>query len=256
MAHELKLADGVILQAIDESENKDGFNTSYTFCGTRTQCQQQRLIERGYGAKSLALRPRGDGNWELVSTYPTNQEIGNGDGEQPSETHELDVSMSQQDVYLNPKFVAALSESLRQTVRDYVEKYKRGEFETWTAALAALNSATSSNATAASYFSLFALGGVDSFIFYRAVYSKTVTGATPRQVRASFTGNNKLWTTAQVLTQENLPNDWWFSLAGVHTYWHKSMPRVSTNIGKSSKTQINYQYIGSDEASTLLYDNY
>ena len=256
MAHELKIADGVVLQTIDESENKDGFNTSYTYCGTRDQCKQQRILARGDGAKSITMRPRGDGNWELACTYSTNKEEGNGDGEQPSETHELEVSMSQQDAYLNPKFVAALSESLRQTVRDYVEKYKRGEFQTWSQALSNLNTATGGSAAAWDYFNLFALAGVDSFIFYRAVYSKTLTSATPRQVQASFNGVNKLWSTAQVYAEENLPNDWWFSLSGIHTYWHKSMPRVSTNIGKSSKTQINYQYIGSDEASTLLYNNY
>jgi len=256
MSHELAITPGVVLKSIDESEDKSGFRTSYTFIGTRLQCNQQRSIVRDKGARQIQLRPTQDGNWELVATFPNESENGNGDAEQPTQTHELDVQMAQQDVYTNPKFKSALSDSLRQTVHDYANKYKRGEFPSWVTALSAIGSATGGDATALSYFSLIALTGVEHWIFYKAVYSRTITAATPRQVQASFEGVNKLWTSDKVIAFENVPSDWWFKLSDIHPFWHKSMPKVATNIGRSAKTQISYQYIGSDEASALLYKNH
>lgn len=261
MAHELKTADVAILSSVDQNEDKSGFRTSYTYTGTRQQCEQQRLLERTRGAKQLQLRPKGDGNWELVTTYPVDAEDGgNGDSEQPSETHELEVSMAQQDVWTNTKLNAALLEANIYKLKALVDRYKNGDpaMKTPEKAYIAVYTEIGTGAQgdlAVDYFEQIALKGVDHWIFYRQVYSKTITVATPRQVQASFEGVQKIWTTAQLLAWERLPSDWWFQLP-TDTKWHKSMPRISTNIGKSAKTQINYQYIGSDEASTLLYDNY
>lgn len=267
MGRELRIAAGVVLKSIDQDEDKkNGFRTSYTFTGTRTECEQQRLLERSRGATSLSLKPNGDGNWELVTTYPTDAENGDGAADQPTDTHDLDSSMAQQDVFTNPKLCSApavggLSEANRITLKHYVDQYKRGDFKTTIEAKTALMADTindgapniaAARARMVAYFELIALKGVDHWIFYRSIYSRIITSATPRQVQASFEGAQKLWTTAQLLAWENLPNEWWFQLPP-GTVWHKSVPKVSTNIGKDRKTQIQYQYIGSDEASPMLY---
>ena len=269
MGTELRIAAGVVLASIDQIEDDKGFRTSYKFTGTRAECEQQRILERTRGAKTLQLRPAGDGNWELVTTYPNDSENGDGSADEPTDTHDLDVSMAQQDVFTNPKLNRApadggLSETNVQALKFVVDRYKRGDFSTVSEAEAAMSDATVNDgapdiATARTrtlaYFRLIALKGVDHWIFYRANYSRTITSATPRQVQASFEGVQKLWTTAQLLAWEQLPSEWWFQLPSA-TVWHKSVPKVVTNIGRSLKTQIQYQYIGSDEASTRLYDNY
>ena len=257
MGHELRISAGVVLNSVEQSEDKNGFRTSYRFSGTRVQCEAQRFLERARGAKQIQIISKGDGNWELVSTYPTDAENGNGDADQPTDTHELDVSMVQQDVWTNPKLKATLSENNQRILSDFVKRYKGEKFGSVDEADdAVFNAAEAPQQTATrNYFRLIALEGVDHWIFYRSVYSRTITLATPRQVQASFEGVQKIWTTAQLTAYENLPNDWYFQLP-TGTRWHKSMPKVTTNFGRSSKTQITYQYIGSNEASLLLYDNH
>lgn len=257
MGQDLIITPGATLERVEQSEGKDGFRTNLVYSGSRTDCENQRIIERTRGAKALQLAPRGDGFWELTATYPYDtNENGGSPLDPPVDTHELDVQMSQQDVYVNPKLVAALSATSRALLQSLVDRYKRGEWKTPSAAEAAVNSATGSDATILSYFKLIAFEQVDHWIFYRVVYSRIITAASPWQVQASFTGVNMLWSTGQILSWENVPSDWWFNLNGVATAWHKSMPRVQTNIGAAAKTQISYQYIGSNEASTLLYNNF
>lgn len=260
MGHELAINTGAILQSVDQDEDsKQGFRTSYTYIGTRVQCENQRFHERARGSRNLSIKPKGDGNWELISTYPYNAEAGGGnDVDAPVDTHELDVSTVQLDGFVNPIFQAAVSSDNRTKLQDHIERWKRGSaknggFDTWTAALASLNAATSSHTATAEYFELMALKKIAEYVTYRCVYSRTLTLATSNQVQASFYGVNKIWTTAQILAWEAVPNSWWFNLADVGTDWIKTMPKVSTNIGLSSKTQIAYQYIASAEATPLYY---
>lgn len=247
---------GITLESVDQQEDaKTGWRTTYTYSGNGDELRSLRNLERARGAKMLQMRSRGDGNWELNVTYPWDAENGTGDGEIPTDTHELETSIAQQDVFLNPKLIAATTSLQRQILQNLVQRYKRGELGTASEAISKVNLETGSDATSLAYFKLIAFDQVDHWMFYRSVYQRTISLATPRQVQASFEGTQKLWTTAQVLAWESLPNDWWFTLPPTYK-WHKSEPQVTTNIGKGSKTQIMYRYIASADASTLLYDAY
>lgn len=256
--HRLIIAPGATLEQVEQNEDKSGVRTIYTFSGSKVNCEAQRIQSRTAGAKTINLRSRGDGNYELICTHPFDAEDGgNGDAEVPTDTHELESVSAQQDVFLNPKLIAALTETNRHILKQHVDKFKRGDFDTVDAADDAVWNAAEAPQQAATqnYFRLIAFTGVEHWMFYRSVYSRTITSATPRQVQASFQGTQKIWTTAQLLAQEGLPNDWWFQLPTDYK-WHKSEPTVGTQIGKGSKTQITYKYIASSEVSELLYDNY
>ena len=95
--------------------------------------------------------------------------------------------------------------------------------------------------------------GVTSFLEYNSVFRRTVTAATPSAVTANFEGSNKIWTTAEVISWESIPNDGWFVLpAGVQ--WHKDTPRVLSAFGQ--KTQLVYSYTQVRSATRLLYEAY
>lgn len=271
--HRLIITPGSVLESVQQQEDsKTGFRTIYTFTGSESVIDAQRIVSRLAGAKTIDKSSSGDGNYKLVCTFPFDAEDnGNGDAEVPTDTHELESSMAQQDVFLNPKLCrtppdgdAGVSQTNRHILKAHVDKYKHGAFDTVEAAEKAILDAvvndgllTVSHAAmklrVLAYFREIALHGVEHWVFYRTVYSRTITSATPRQVQASFYGSQKLITTAQLLALENVPSDWWFTLPPNYV-WHKSEPTVRTDIGRGRKTQITYRYIASQEASAMLYD--
>ena len=94
--------------------------------------------------------------------------------------------------------------------------------------------------------------GVTSFLEYNSVFRRTITAGDPSAVVAVFTGAGKIWTTAEVVTFEAIPNDGWFILPTAQ--WHKDTPRVLSVYGQ--KTQITYCYTEIKTASGLLYEAY
>lgn len=258
MSERLIATPGPILESIEETQDDKGSRTTYVYTGTEAEVKSQRILERQRGAKFLQIKPAGGGKWELNASFPFTVEEGNGDAEVPTDTHELETTMAQQDIFLCPKLIAKISdEADRHLLLDLVKRYKQSDpaFNTVTKALAQVGAETGGNEDMLDYFKLIALKGVEHWIFYRSVYSRTITSATPRQVQASFEGSQKIWTTAQLQAWEGLPTDWWFQLPP-NAKWHKSPPTVTTNIGRGRKTQINYKYLASDEISPLVYDNY
>lgn len=257
MTERLIIAPGGALEQSVEigTDTRAGNTTAYRFIGSRTECIAQRIVEQSQGASQTRLRPVGDGNWELTSNYSFDAESGSVAAEPPTDTHELSASMAQQDVWTNPKLRAGLNASDRQSLKFWVDNYKRGKYESvLDVETLILTAGLSAPALAVQYFELICLEGVDHWIFYRSSYTRTITAATPSQVKASGVGAQKLWTTAQLTVQEGLPADWFFTLPST-TVWHKSEPEVTTNLGRTNKTQIKYTYIASNEASPLLYDS-
>lgn len=96
-----------------------------------------------------------------------------------------------------------------------------------------------------------ALRGVTSFIEYATVFRRTVTAGTPQAVTANFTGAGKIWTSAEVIAFEGIPNDGWFTLPP-DSQWHKDKPRVLSVYGQ--KTQLTYSYAEIVTASALFYE--
>jgi hypothetical protein len=97
-----------------------------------------------------------------------------------------------------------------------------------------------------------AFRGVTSFIEYSHVFRRTVTAGDPSAVRANYEGAGKIWTTAEVNTWEQIPNDGWFALPV--SQWHKDKPSCTKAYGQ--KTQITYSYTEITTASALLYEAY
>lgn len=92
--------------------------------------------------------------------------------------------------------------------------------------------------------------GVTGFIEYNTVFRRTVTAGSPAAVTANFTGAGKIWTTAEVISFEGIPNDGWFVLPP-GSQWHKDKPRVLSVYGQ--KTQLTYSYTEIATASALFY---
>jgi hypothetical protein len=102
-------------------------------------------------------------------------------------------------------------------------------------------------------FAAVALAGIEDYISYTNVYRRTLTAASPQQVRASYEGVGKIWTTAEVQAWENIDPTGWFVLdAGKQ--WLKSKPQVIGIAGQ--KTQIVYTYTECEIAFGLVYDAY
>lgn len=104
-----------------------------------------------------------------------------------------------------------------------------------------------------SAFQLFynlAYRGVTGFLEYNSVFRRTVTAGSPFAVRANMTGAGRIWTTAEVIAFEGIPNDGWFDLP-VGSQWHKDKPRILSVYGQ--KTQLTYSYTEVVTASALFY---
>src|SRR5262249_17937803 len=145
--------------------------------------------------------------------------------EAPS-THELEVNVIQSSVWRSTVALKYLTSSQISIVRRYVDDYKSGLFQptaTQTAlqvlapqlqdeigkdaaAHGVVTGLTSGKAQADAllFFDLGAYYGQEDFNEYTNVYRRTMTAATPDQVRASFEGFGKIWTTKEVQLAENI----------------------------------------------------
>jgi hypothetical protein len=86
---------------------------------------------------------------------------------------------------------------------------------------------------------------------YHTVYRRTLTAATPQQVRASYEGATMIWTTDEVQSFEGIsPFDWFQLPSG--SQWIKSPPFVTATARQ--KTQLVYTYTECKQATALLYD--
>ncbi len=249
-----------------DDQASSGIRTLYTYEGSQAECETQRILEKIKGATYLNLRPKGDGNYQLVATYPFDAEQGPA-SEPPTDVHELDVSVAQPNADQCPRLRAIAASAfgsfdagtaavgvIKGISDDYLRgdhKYMMGNLRSPTKAEAAVTAKYPDNAVALKIFKTFAYLGTDNFIEYQLVYRRTITAATPLQVQASFVGINKIWTTAELRAYEVLPDDWWFKLPTEYL-WHKSHPTVNTVGGH--KTQIAYYYTAGLSWAGMLYE--
>lgn len=261
---ELAVTAGARLVSTELVEDRiNGSSTVYTYeAGSKDAIVAQRLIEIAFGATHLQQRPRRDGYYELVATYPFDTERGPS-AEPATDVHELETDVIQSDIYTSPKLrkvFAPNEDDMMHAIQRTVSNYEGGEYKNKTAAEAALHIAsmdivndTSVAEKAKRIFRRIAYMKVTSFIEYSSVYRRTLQAASPLQVRASFTGVGKIWTTNEMRLFEVLPDDWWFTLPTDYQ-WLKSQPTVHTVAGQ--KTQIAYSYTQAKQAWAAAYDPY
>jgi hypothetical protein len=91
--------------------------------------------------------------------------------------------------------------------------------------------------------------GLAAALEYSTVYRRTLTAATPQQVRASYDGAGMIWTTGEVSSFEGISPFDWFQLPA-NQQFIKSPPNVTPTARQ--KTQLTYSYC--KQASALLYD--
>jgi len=100
-------------------------------------------------------------------------------------------------------------------------------------------------------FRLLAYNQTEYFTDYTHVYRKTMTCATPAQLKASRVGAGQIWTTQEILDVEQVPVDNFFDLP-LDSLWIKSKPTVLASAGQ--KTQVVYSYTEVGKPSRLLYN--
>ncbi len=102
-------------------------------------------------------------------------------------------------------------------------------------------------------FTNVAYRGVTGFLEYNQVFRRTVTAGSPQAIAANRVGAGMVWTTAELVAWEGIPNDGFFDLPP-DSSWHKDKPRVLAAYGQ--KTQITYSYTEIVTASALFYQAY
>lgn len=249
-----------------------------TYEGSRAEMVSQRLTEIGKGATYTKLSSRGDGVWQLVVGYSHDSVSGGGSSvELPQDLHDLEVSMETVSAYNSPKLYASLLAAFSNVtssvsaalamVQVAVAQFKADTDGTVNGGATQSNAQVNAEAKIATLFpanataqslmiSLFrnvALRGVETVPQFNNVYRRSITAATPMQVRASRTGEGLIWTSAEIVAFEGLPSFWWFDLpAGLQ--WLKVPVNVSMAAG--GKTRVDYHYIGFKQASGLFFTAY
>lgn len=265
-----------------ESTDNGGSETVETWVGSESEVLTKSYLLRATGAKKISRSPKGNGDWQVRASFP----FDNDDpvSEPFVDTMELEVNAVMRSVYQSPVFksrfgsvdrwqkaVAMIADCARKyqsgqpTINDsgYYQWRKNGteystkelaienELRTRLNTIGGLTSQETTDSVNLLYNIM--MRGVVSILEYDTVFRRTITAGNPNEVRASFTGAGKIWTTDEVVAFENIPSDGWFVLpAGKQ--WHKSKPQVLSVYGQ--KTQLTYTYIEIEIASALLYQPY
>ncbi|MGN6552523.1 MAG: hypothetical protein ACTHLW_02160 [Verrucomicrobiota bacterium] len=254
------IAPGAYFKGIEIEENTiSGSTTTWLYEGSKVEVDAQRALHLAMGATRISRAPKGDGNYELRASYPYG-ELG-AEAEEPQNVYELEISVAQPSVYQNPKLRSLLSDQLIGKVAKIAQGFEAGDYMVdadpsypdTAAAEAAVSTATSANATALKLFKLVAYRKTDSFIEYETVFRRSITAASPNQIRAGYEGVGKIWTTDEVQAFEKVVPGGWFILEP-DMQWLKAKPNVVSV--SNQKTQINYYYTQLKSASALLYDAY
>lgn len=280
MADRISTKPGIIAKS-DENENTPtGNRSTITWVGSYADCLSQRSIDQHNGASYTKLTNNNDGTYQLLSTwnYDLNgTQGGGGPVDLPVNIHDLEITMETVSAYNSPKLYASLLTAFAGTdssVKAALAKVQLAEImfknptdngnnagntmataqETAEAAIATLfPSNSTAQALMISLFRNVALMGQQTVVQFNNVYRRSITAATPVQVRASRTGEGKIWTSDEIVKFENLPQFWWFGLP-TGLQWLKVPANV--NLIAGGKTRIDYYYMGHQQASGLHYDAY
>lgn len=251
---------GPILSGPTTRYNKlDGYQSEYAYEGTQAECQAALATLVAGRAQDVMLAPSGNGLWRVSGTFAgTPNEEGGFDADPPTNIHELDtvaeqVAWNKSDV-ARSYFNAARQEYIIAILDFHINKYRNSaqttddpaahiyqNFVTELTASLELVSGITETADALKLAKHVIAYGIESFTNYRPIYYRTITAASYNQVQAAYTGVGKVWTAAEVVAFEGVPESEWFGL-DTNFLWLKSPPRVSASA--QGKTQISYQYTG------------
>jgi hypothetical protein len=237
----------------DKLENNSRSGNRYTrvWAGSLTKMLAQRFVELFSGASHVELESTEDGNYQLTAEYPYDV-INGSNSEVPVNSHELDESFEQVSVWNSDVMLATLALNFASYAAAIAAKaFLNGavnNFQSTAMDAAAITeaeakfSAVYSSGQLAVMLNLFrgiAYHGQTSCNQTKIVYNRRITAASFEQIQASFTGSGQIWTTAEVVAQENTPSLWWFNLP-TQLLWFKSNPKVLT--ASNQKTEVIFSY--------------
>lgn len=266
MSDRISTTGQIVLEAeACETNSQAGNSTVYVYTGTKERLLAKRTVELGAGASITKLESTGDGNYQLTVTYATDK-LGN-EGDLPVSVHELENTMEQVDVYNSDVLRGQLDAAfVTVTARNLALVFLKGACDKWEAVetkdQAAMTAAEAPFASAYSGASLALMLNLFRGIAYNqirhapqfnSVYRRRITAASYDQVQAAFTGVGQIWTTAEILSFEEVPSLWWFQLPG-DNLWLKASPSVNTVAGQ--KTEILYNYVGCKYAWSGIHQAY
>jgi hypothetical protein len=250
-----------------EENTRTGFETTVQWVGTYLECYNKRLQLRASGYYShIGFGPVGDGKYKVVGTSPYD-EFGLTPGPVPS-INELEVEVAQIDLQFSQKLNSLLTTKTIGGVILICDDFKTGKYADydsdghmtdsgWAAAITAVDACATangdSNSTAEKLFTNVCGRGLQSALEYHTVYRRTLTAATPQQVRASYVGAGQIWTTGEVQDFEGISPFDWFQLPANQQFL-KTPPSVTGTARQ--KTQLTYSYTQCKQATALLYDAY
>ena len=251
-----------------EENMRSGFESTYKFEGTYQDCFNKRIQLRANGLIShMVFEPIGNSGVYRITASSPYDEFGQTPGPVPS-INELEVEVSQIDLAFSQKLNSLLSAKTIAAVILITDDFKVGKYANydgsghmtdagWSAAITAVDAAATANSdstsTAEKLFTNIVGRGLQSALEYHTVYTRTLTAATPNQVRASYVGAKMIWTTQEVQDFEGISPFDWFQLPA-NAQFLKSPPKVTASARQ--KTQLFYSYTECKQATALLYDAY
>ena len=277
---------------IETDKTSKGSNLVEVWEGSEAECRNYDYIVQGNGATVTKLSAKGDGNWSLRASYPYDKD-GNNQGYVDTMELEVNVInqrwenspifRSKFSDYIAVTRSSAKADACITVIRDIAQKYRSGlptleqtgtnagkakwlstyynskelalDAE-WLYRIAIIDAALtlSSGDKAAAYkMLLLVIRGLSGFLEYSHVFRRRVTAGSANAIRANNVGSGKIWTSAEVVSWEGIPQNGWFDLP-VSVQWHKDKPRVTASYG--SRTEISYSYTEVATASDLLYEAY
>ena len=254
-----------------EDNTRTGASSVCEWEGSYEDLLVKKAWAQGAGAgEVIGPDSKGNGYYKLVAHFPFGF-----DGEvtsyyTPPSVHELETCISQTPIWRSSKIRTRLTPQQIGIVQRVVSDYQAGKAsgdltendealaEAAVVAKIAKNGGAVSGVTnlqAQTYgldlFRAVALLGVEDFIEYYSVYRRSLTAATPEQVRVSMTDTGKIWTTPEIIAAEGVSATGFFDL-DTTLVWIKSRPQVVGVAGQ--KTQVIYSYTESKAALEMTYD--
>jgi hypothetical protein len=230
---------------------RSGNNYDRVQTGSLAVMKVERMIAAAGGASHLEIESLGDGNYQLMASYPWDV-LNGSNSEAPINSHELDESVEQVSVYESDVMLAKLlsmfgslagANGAMTFLKRSVDYYEQNSTPTTTPTEieAGLN-ATYTGGQLTLMLNLFrgiAYHQQKTCLQTRITYNRRITAASFNQIQATFAGAGQIWTTAEVISFEQTPAQWWFQLPS-SLLWFKSNPRVLTVAGQ--KTELIFSY--------------
>ncbi len=262
----------------EEINTRTGGQYDEEFTGSLAECQAKKaaLLEAGFS--QVTLQPNGVGDWIVTGQMST--ALDGTQGVPMPSINELETNVLQTSIYRSPVLrgiLGSLADATIAIVQEVIRDYEGGKYATSSnpavsaagdcgSKVTALGGTTDQGDAAYDLFMSVVSLQTEYFTNYTSVYRRTLTAATYVDTDLSFTGQGKIWTTAEVLLFEfglSLPGDdpWtkgvvpgvmWNAMQD--SQWLKSRPQVLAVAAQ--KTQVIYSYTECFMANHLCYEAY